>query len=87
MELVADQVSVPIVLDGVHALAVENQPLERVCATFVAGTHKWLGGLQERGIRASVTPYRQQYVRLGTSLHVDAKDVDAAVGSVKALRG
>jgi hypothetical protein len=27
------------------------------------------------------------YVRLGTSLHVDAADVDAAVGSVKALRG
>ena len=29
----------------------------------------------------------QQYARLGTSLHVDAADVDAAVGSVKALQG
>jgi selenocysteine lyase/cysteine desulfurase len=43
--------------------------------------------LQERRIRASVTPYAQQYVRLGTSLHVDEADVDAAVSSVKALRG
>jgi selenocysteine lyase/cysteine desulfurase len=43
--------------------------------------------LLERRIRASVTPYAQQYVRLGTSLHVDEADVDAAVSSVKALRG
>ena len=43
--------------------------------------------LLERRIRASVTPYAIQYARLGTSLHVDAADVDAAVGSVKALQG
>jgi selenocysteine lyase/cysteine desulfurase len=43
--------------------------------------------LLEHRIRASVTPYVQQYARLGTSLHVDAEDVDAAVSSVKALRG
>ena len=43
--------------------------------------------LLEARIRASVTPYAQQYVRLGTSLHVDEEDVDAAVSSVKALRG
>ena len=43
--------------------------------------------LQEARIRASVTPYAQQYVRLGTSLHVDEEDVDAAVRSVKSLRG
>jgi len=43
--------------------------------------------LAERRIRASVTPYAVQYARLGTSLHVDAADVDAAVGSVKALQG
>ena len=41
----------------------------------------------EQRIRASVTPYAQQYVRLGTSLHVDEEDVDAAVSSVKRLRG
>jgi selenocysteine lyase/cysteine desulfurase len=188
-----------VVLDAVHALGVEDQPLERICDVFVAGTHKWLGGprgtgivwssswdqirptipsfaasdapgprftpggwhsfehrwalaeafayqsrlgrsavadhvhtlaqrlkdglaalpnvrlitprdpavssgivcfevdgmdastavsrLLERRIRASVTPYAERYVRLGTSLHVDAADVDAAVGSVKALQG
>jgi selenocysteine lyase/cysteine desulfurase len=185
----------PVVLDSVHALGVETQPIADVCDVFIAGTHKWLGGprgtgvvwardwepigatipsfaasddpgprftpggwhsfehrwalaqafehhpadaprhisslatrlkdglaklphvrlitprdpavssgivcfevdgmdaetavsrLLERRIRASVTPYAQRYVRLGTSLHVDAADVDAAVGSVKALRG
>jgi selenocysteine lyase/cysteine desulfurase len=43
--------------------------------------------LQERRIRASVTPYATEYARLGTSLHVDEADVDAAVSSVKGLRG
>jgi selenocysteine lyase/cysteine desulfurase len=43
--------------------------------------------LGERRIRASVTPYAVEYARLGTSLHVDAADVDAAVSSVKALQG
>ena len=43
--------------------------------------------LLEARIRASVTPYEQQYVRLGTSLHVDEEDVDAAVSSVQRLRG
>jgi selenocysteine lyase/cysteine desulfurase len=184
-----------VVLDAVHALGVEKQPIAEICDVFIAGTHKWLGGprgtgliwardwgrirptipsfsfsddpgprftpggwhsfehrwalaqafehhpaeaprhihalasrlkdglaelpnvrlitprdravssgivcfevdgmdaetavsrLLARGIRASVTPYAQRYVRLGTSLHVDAADVDAAVGSVKALRG
>src|SRR6185436_17250644 len=43
--------------------------------------------LEEQRIRASVTPYAVEYARLGTSLHVDEADVDAAVGSVKALQG
>ncbi|WP_028063050.1 aminotransferase class V-fold PLP-dependent enzyme [Solirubrobacter soli] len=43
--------------------------------------------LEAQRIRASVTPYAVEYARLGTSLHVDAADVDAAVSSVKALRG
>jgi selenocysteine lyase/cysteine desulfurase len=43
--------------------------------------------LLEQRIRASVTPYARQYVRLGTSLHVDEQDVDAAVSSVKRLQG
>jgi selenocysteine lyase/cysteine desulfurase len=38
-------------------------------------------------IRATVTPYAERHVRLGCSLHVDERDVDAALGSVQALRG
>ncbi len=38
-------------------------------------------------IRATVTPYADTHVRLGTSLHVDERDVDAAVAAIKALRG
>jgi selenocysteine lyase/cysteine desulfurase len=43
--------------------------------------------LARRRIRASVTPYAERHVRLGTSLHVDERDVDAALGAIKALRG
>ena len=44
--------------------------------------------LLERRIRASVTPVRGAATcGSATSLHVDERDVDAAVGSVKALRG
>jgi selenocysteine lyase/cysteine desulfurase len=38
-------------------------------------------------IRATVTPYADRHVRLGTSLHVDERDVDAAAGAIKALQG
>jgi selenocysteine lyase/cysteine desulfurase len=41
--------------------------------------------LLEHRIRASVTPYAQRYARLGTSLHVDAADVDAAIGAISPL--
>ena len=37
-------------------------------------------------IRESVTPYAVLHVRLGTSLHVDEKDVDAAVQSVARMK-
>jgi selenocysteine lyase/cysteine desulfurase len=43
--------------------------------------------LAQRRIRASVTPYADRHVRLGTSLHVDERDVDAALGAVKSLQG
>lgn len=43
--------------------------------------------LAERRIRASVTPYAEAHVRLGTSLHVDEKDIDAALAAVNALQG
>ena len=43
--------------------------------------------LAQRRIRATVTPYADRHVRLGTSLHVDERDVDAAVGAIKALQG
>jgi selenocysteine lyase/cysteine desulfurase len=41
--------------------------------------------LKAMHIRASVTPYAVEYARLGTSLHVDEKDVDAVVQSVAKL--
>jgi selenocysteine lyase/cysteine desulfurase len=44
-----------------------------------------VSALAGHGIRASVTPYATQYARLGTSLHVDERDVDAALERVAAL--
>jgi selenocysteine lyase/cysteine desulfurase len=41
---------------------------------------------REHAIAASVTPYADQHVRLGTGLWVDERDVDAAVAAVGALR-
>jgi isopenicillin-N epimerase len=41
--------------------------------------------LRERRIAGSVTPYAQQYVRLGTGLWVDEADVDAALSAVARL--
>jgi selenocysteine lyase/cysteine desulfurase len=41
--------------------------------------------LQERRIAASVTPYAEPYVRLGTGLWVDEEDVDAALSAVSRL--
>ena len=39
-----------VVLDGVHALAVETEPVPDVSDVFVAGTHKWLGGPRGTGV-------------------------------------
>ena len=41
--------------------------------------------LKERRIAASVTPYAQPYVRLGTGLWVDEADVDAALSAITKL--
>ena len=41
--------------------------------------------LRERRIAASVTPYAQPYVRLGTGLWVDEADVDAALAAITRL--
>jgi selenocysteine lyase/cysteine desulfurase len=41
--------------------------------------------LKERRIAASVTPYAQPYVRLGTGLWVDEADVDAALSAIARL--
>jgi selenocysteine lyase/cysteine desulfurase len=41
--------------------------------------------LRERGIAASVTPYAQPYVRFGTGLWVDERDVDAALDAITRL--
>jgi selenocysteine lyase/cysteine desulfurase len=41
--------------------------------------------LRDKKIAASVTPYEQPYVRLGTGLWVDEADVDAALGAITKL--
>jgi selenocysteine lyase/cysteine desulfurase len=41
--------------------------------------------LRERRVAASVTPYAQPYVRLGTGLWVDEADVDAALSAITKL--
>lgn len=51
------------------------------------GPERVVSRLAERRIRASVTPYAEAHVRLGTSLHIDEKDVEAALSAVNALRG
>jgi selenocysteine lyase/cysteine desulfurase len=43
--------------------------------------------LARHRVRASVTPYATPYARLGTSLHTDEHDVDAALNAVDSLRG
>jgi selenocysteine lyase/cysteine desulfurase len=44
-----------------------------------------VSALAAHGIHASVTPYATQYARLGTSLHVDERDVDAALERLAGL--
>lgn len=44
------QLGPTVVLDSVHALAVEDEPISEVSDVFVAGTHKWLGGPRGTGI-------------------------------------
>jgi selenocysteine lyase/cysteine desulfurase len=39
-----------VVLDSVHALAVEDEDVDQVSDVFVAGTHKWLGGPRGTGV-------------------------------------
>src|SRR5262249_38413532 len=43
--------------------------------------------LERMHIHASFTPYAVLHARLGTSLHVDEADVDAAVDAISRLRG
>jgi selenocysteine lyase/cysteine desulfurase len=50
------QLGPTVVLDSVHALAVEDEPISEVSDVFVAGTHKWLGGPRGTGIVWSRDP-------------------------------
>src|SRR3954468_10635604 len=45
-----------VVLDSVHALAVEDEDADQVSDVFVAGTHKWLGGPRGTGVVWSREP-------------------------------
>ncbi len=42
-----------------------------------------LGALAEHGVVASITPYREQYVRLGPSIVTSPDDVDAVVEAIR----
>ncbi|MDA0166968.1 aminotransferase class V-fold PLP-dependent enzyme [Solirubrobacter ginsenosidimutans] len=61
----------PAVSAGIVCFEVDGMDAETVVSRLL-----------EHRIRASVTPYAQQYARLGTSLHVDAADVDAAIETI-----
>ena len=45
-----------------------------------------LAALERQGISASVTPYRQPYLRLGPSIVTTPEEVDAAIEAVAGLR-
>jgi selenocysteine lyase/cysteine desulfurase len=64
----------PAVSAGIVCFEVAGMEAQRVVSRLL-----------ERRIRASVTPYAKQYARLGTSLHVDEADVDAAIDAIRAL--
>jgi selenocysteine lyase/cysteine desulfurase len=42
-----------------------------------------LGTLAAHGVVASITPYREQYVRLGPSIVTSPDDVDAVVDALR----
>lgn len=45
----------------------------------------WIAQLRERGISASVTPYREPYVRFGPGIVTTPDDVDGLIEAVAAF--
>ena len=76
------------IADHVQLVTPRSRELSSGLVCFAArNPEQAVERLREQRIHASLTPYADAYVRLGTSLHVDERDVDAAVSAVKRLRG
>ncbi|GIJ47179.1 class V aminotransferase [Virgisporangium aliadipatigenens] len=55
------------------------------CELSTADPTTAVGRLYEQGVLASATPYRERYLRLGTSIATDETDVDRALAAIRAL--
>ena len=78
-------------LAGIDGVEVHTPPSPSLSAGIVCATigssdpAEVVARLREDGIVASVTPYREQYVRFGPGIVTTPDDVDALVESVAAL--
>ena len=78
-------------LDGARGLALVTPRDPAVSAGLLMlaplrrGPDDVVGALRRRGIVASVTPYRERFVRLGPSIVNDEDDVDEAALAVRAV--
>src|SRR5215217_8634661 len=72
-----------------YALVTPRDPALSAGLVMVAPSRRdpgeVVGALGRRGIVASVTPYRERYVRLGPSIVNDEADVDAAARALRAV--
>jgi selenocysteine lyase/cysteine desulfurase len=75
-----------LVVDGVHALGVEPDPIDvSLCDVLVAGTHKWLGGPRGTGLIWSIKAW-DQMAPVIPSFSRDAYGAWLAGGSLDPLR-
>ena len=78
-----------VVLPGVRVVTPLSEELSAGIVCFeLAGQAPFesLAALERQGISASVTPYRQPYLRLGPSIVTTPEEVDAAIEAVAGLR-
>ena len=76
-------------LPGVRVVTPLSEELSAGIVCFeLAGQAPFesLAALERQGISASVTPYRQPYLRLGPSIVTTPEEVDAAIEAVAGLR-
>ncbi|HKA85859.1 MAG TPA: hypothetical protein VKD21_18475, partial [Acidimicrobiales bacterium] len=75
-------------LEGVEVVTPDDPRLSAgiVCASVgTTAPADVVGSLLQRGIAASVTPYREQYLRLGPSIVTSPDDVDAALEAMREI--